>query len=232
MADTADRRSEGKGTSRHYRARKALGVCVVCGVNPVSNRVWCYSCVDKQITATSLTGYRRIFKDKMAERAFSVSLLQESLTHSNLHPSTKEFLILMLELVKPRLRGPGRIKRPPRIPKIVKPKVVRVIGQLTELQQRCYDLRMQGTSPSIISHIVGITAKKVVRVIRDARAKIRVKSPLPRISSNLQKQCYEMRLKGIPPRKISDTFGGLDVEKIYRMIHHERKIRAEQNLKV
>jgi hypothetical protein len=67
MAQTTDRRSEGKNSSsstatslRKLRAeRKALNLCITCGVEHVKNRVECYKCVDKKMESQIRSHFRK-----------------------------------------------------------------------------------------------------------------------------------------------------------------------------
>ena len=67
MAQTQDRRAEGKNSNsptatslRKLRAeRKALNLCVTCGVEHVKNRVECYKCVDKKMECQVRSHFRK-----------------------------------------------------------------------------------------------------------------------------------------------------------------------------
>lgn len=76
MADTADRRKEGK--PNRYTNQKALrkywesvGLCKVCGKVEVVNRKTCYTCVDRQMLHTM-----RYFVRKAAKLGF-VQILRD-----------------------------------------------------------------------------------------------------------------------------------------------------------
>ena len=61
MAQTKDRRSEGKGTTGRAKrqALKALGLCTQCGVTAVKNRTCCIECVDRQQVYNTRASVRR-----------------------------------------------------------------------------------------------------------------------------------------------------------------------------
>lgn len=70
MADTADRRSEGKSLSPQAQAqrrlreqRRAEGVCIYCGKVPVLNRATCYECSDRTNVSSSKSYARKFLKD-------------------------------------------------------------------------------------------------------------------------------------------------------------------------
>jgi hypothetical protein len=66
MADTADLRSEGKHSETPHatwqrqerKKRTAKGLCNVCGVTEVQNRIVCYECSSKKIDGVYLSGLR------------------------------------------------------------------------------------------------------------------------------------------------------------------------------
>lgn len=70
MADTADRRSEGKQRQsiaairdhNRYVRLKTAGLCTSCGAQEVKNRGICYSCGDKQVISTQRSGLRKFIR--------------------------------------------------------------------------------------------------------------------------------------------------------------------------
>lgn len=70
MADSIDRRSEGKTTTPKALARRAkvkaweaAGLCKYCGKKPVQGRLTCVACCDKQTLYTALWGAKRVFQE-------------------------------------------------------------------------------------------------------------------------------------------------------------------------
>ncbi len=66
MADTKDRRVEGKGTTPYrerYKRLECAGLCVSCGKTPTKNRKYCYECSDKQAVHNGTCHFRKILKD-------------------------------------------------------------------------------------------------------------------------------------------------------------------------
>jgi hypothetical protein len=101
MADTKDRRSEGKACKSESalagRKYKALGICVRCHSTPVKNRSVCYACSDKQQEYTRLSGFRRIVREqKVAGRGEEIMKIWAS---PNLSTEQKELLLQLALLV-------------------------------------------------------------------------------------------------------------------------------------
>lgn len=69
MADTADRRAEGRTTTPEAKSRRdrymrlaSLGLCSYCGKNPVKGRRTCYECSDRNLVATRISALRTLMQ--------------------------------------------------------------------------------------------------------------------------------------------------------------------------
>lgn len=81
MADTMDRRSEGKACDSESRDRykrlEAQGLCAYCGKTPVKNRTTCYDCSSKSSGYTQRHHVRKSLAVHSIDPNLDVSRLDE-----------------------------------------------------------------------------------------------------------------------------------------------------------
>jgi hypothetical protein len=104
MADTMDRRAEGKEPTNYRRkskVRKALGLCSHCGENQVQNRSYCYACTD----LIKVYSDRSIVRRTLLSYGLTPELLLAALNKPQKNAKVIVALKLMLESVRKRISG-------------------------------------------------------------------------------------------------------------------------------
>ena len=108
MADTKDRRSEGKTSStlvdkkrRLIRnTRKAIGICVQCGKTAVAGRSYCYSCSDRAVKYQRASGFRTFCRDNKVDIDEQIEFLTMMLEQSKSHSEHFSMLVSLFEAAK------------------------------------------------------------------------------------------------------------------------------------
>ncbi len=111
MADTADRRSEGRVSSPEALRQRALaslrrsrGVCSYCGVTPVLNRVVCYACSDK----TKAFYYKAQTRNHLKRYDIDDSNLQELINDLSVYLEESPLVDRLIDLLTDLKRSPKK----------------------------------------------------------------------------------------------------------------------------